>query len=58
MIPDAECLKIVAEILSELKLGGFVIKVSIYKVQSSLKVNHDYQSLTRNSKIIIVDHRQ
>ena len=28
MIPDAECVKIVAEILSELKLGGFVIKVS------------------------------
>ena len=28
MIPDAECVKIVAEILSDLKLGGFVIKVS------------------------------
>ena len=27
MIPDAECIKIVAEILSELKLGSFVIKV-------------------------------
>ena len=28
MIPDAECIKIVAEILSELKLGTFVIKVT------------------------------
>ena len=27
MIPDAECIKIVAEILSELKLGSFIIKV-------------------------------
>ena len=31
MIPDAECVKIVAEILSELKLGGFVIKVKMTK---------------------------
>ena len=28
MIPDAECIKIVAEILSELKLGSFIIKVT------------------------------
>uniref|UniRef100_F6ZY44 histidine--tRNA ligase n=1 Tax=Ciona intestinalis TaxID=7719 RepID=F6ZY44_CIOIN len=28
MIPDAECLRIVSEILSELKLGDFVIKVN------------------------------
>lgn len=55
MIPDAECLKIVAEILSELKLGGFVIKVSL--VQSSLKLNHDYshqlalQKLKRKTKL-------
>ena len=27
MIPDAECAKIVAEILTDLKLGDFVIKV-------------------------------
>ncbi len=27
MIPDAECVKIVAEILSGLNLGNFVIKV-------------------------------
>lgn len=27
MIPDAECVKIVAEILDELKLGNFVVKV-------------------------------
>ena len=27
MIPDAECLKIVHEILSDLQLGDFVIKV-------------------------------
>ena len=27
MLPDAECVKIVAEILSQLKLGEFVIKV-------------------------------
>lgn len=29
MIPDAECIKIVAEILSELKLGSFIIKVLV-----------------------------
>ena len=27
MIPDAECVRIVAEILSDLKLDNFVIKV-------------------------------
>ena len=27
MIPDAECLKIIVEVLSELKLGDFVVKV-------------------------------
>ena len=27
MIPDAECVRVMAEILSELKLGNFVIKV-------------------------------
>lgn len=27
MIPDAECVKIVSEILTELKLGEFTIKV-------------------------------
>ena len=29
MIPDAECLKIVYEILSELELGEFLIKVCV-----------------------------
>ena len=29
MLPDAECVKIVAEILSALSLGDFVIKVSM-----------------------------
>ena len=28
MIPDAECVKLVAEILSQLDIGDFVIKVS------------------------------
>ena len=28
MIPDAECIKIVAEILQSLELGDFVMKVS------------------------------
>jgi len=28
MIPDAECIKIVAEILDSLELGEFVVKVS------------------------------
>ena len=27
MIPDAECLKIIVEVLSDLKLGDFVVKV-------------------------------
>lgn len=30
MIPDAECVKIMSEILSELKLGNFEIKVHLY----------------------------
>lgn len=30
MIPDAECVKIMAEILSDLKLGSFAIKVQLY----------------------------
>lgn len=29
MVPDAECVKIVAEILSQLNIGEFVIKVII-----------------------------
>ena len=33
MIPDAECVRIMAEILSELKLGNFVIKVSKPRMQ-------------------------
>ena len=28
MIPDAECVKLVVEILSKLELGDFVVKVS------------------------------
>jgi len=27
MLPDAECVKIAAEILSELEIGDFIIKV-------------------------------
>ena len=30
MIPDAECVKIVSEILTELKLGEFTIKVGSF----------------------------
>lgn len=29
MIPDAECVRIVAEILEELELGNFTIKVIV-----------------------------
>lgn len=36
MIPDAECVKIVAEILSELNLGNFVVKVGSYSDDGSL----------------------
>ena len=32
MIPDAECIKIVGEILESLKIGDFVIKVFITTV--------------------------
>lgn len=32
MIPDAECVKIVQEILTSLKVGNFVIKVNHRKV--------------------------
>ena len=30
MIPDAECVKVMAEILADLKLGNFVVKVTKY----------------------------
>jgi histidyl-tRNA synthetase len=30
MLPDAECVKLVSEILTALELGDFVIKVSKY----------------------------
>ena len=29
MIPDAECVKVISEILKDLKLGDFIIKVRI-----------------------------
>ena len=32
MLPDAECVKIVAEILSSLDIGDFVIKVGLYSL--------------------------
>ena len=32
MIPDAECVRIVAEILSELELGNFTIKVRMSRM--------------------------
>ena len=35
MIPDAECVRIVFEILSQLDLGSFVIKV-LYAVEEPL----------------------
>ena len=31
MLPDAECLKIVVEILSSLNLGDFVVKVDYHE---------------------------
>lgn len=34
MIPDAECIKIIAEILTNLELGDFIIKVGYGKVLS------------------------
>ncbi len=42
MIPDAECVKIMAEILSNLKLGTFAIKVrrTRYIVLSPLQLIH------------------
>ena len=32
MIPDAECVKIVSEILTDLKLGDFTIKVTLEEI--------------------------
>ncbi len=32
MLPDAECVKIVAEILSALNIGNYVIKVGVARV--------------------------
>lgn len=29
MIPDAECVRVISEVLSDLKLGKFVVKVSV-----------------------------
>lgn len=40
MIPDAECIRIMAEILSELQLGSFVIKVSLHHMFESPTVYH------------------
>lgn len=28
MIPDAECIRVISEVLTDLKLGKFVVKVS------------------------------
>lgn len=40
MIPDAECLKIVYEILSELDLGDFRIKVRSLTRTETLVINN------------------
>lgn len=36
MIPDAECVKLVSEILSQLDLGEYIIKVSLYQTLTEL----------------------
>ena len=42
MIPDAECVKIVSEILTELKLGEFTIKVGSFRCR---KASQPYRTL-------------
>ena len=42
MIPDAECVKIVAEILTNLELGDFVIKVYLYVFVTSCRLNDNW----------------
>ena len=39
MIPDAECVRIVYEVLSQLQLGEFVIKVHIIMLFMIILVN-------------------
>ena len=36
MIPDAECLRVISEVLSDLKLGKYVIKVRIVTLFAGL----------------------
>lgn len=36
MIPDAECVKLVSEILSQLDLGEYIIKVGLYQTLTEL----------------------
>ena len=38
MIPDAECVRIVSEILSQLELGSFVVKVNCMTFNSNFLV--------------------
>lgn len=40
MIPDSECLKLLCEILSDLNIGDFVIKVDILKINDILMVHY------------------
>ena len=45
MLPDAECVKIVSEILTALKLGDFVIKVRSLQETCVINLNHLLMSL-------------
>ena len=37
-MPDAECLKIISEIVKDLNLGDFIIKVNNYYLQIELRL--------------------
>ena len=42
MLPDAECVKIIVESLSELHVGAFLVKVCSNEKQTRAKSNNEY----------------
>jgi histidyl-tRNA synthetase len=52
MIPDAECVKIVAEILTDLELGDFVVKVSDIQTAFCSVGYHDLLQIGQSQTVV------
>lgn len=55
MIPDAECVRIVYEILMSLKLGNFVVKVGLRNYRACIKLYtraHAWHIQVNNRKLL------